>query len=142
MRDAADEVEVRAAGGVLWRPSAAGPEILLVHRPRYDDWTLPKGKAEPDESDDACAEREVLEETGMRVERGPLLCRVRYTDSRGRAKEVAYFDLRVTVGAFEPNDEVDEVRWVVPSVAKAALTYPHDAAVVDAFVAARNDGPI
>jgi 8-oxo-dGTP diphosphatase len=130
-------IEVRAAGGVVWRSATGEPEVLLVHRPRYGDWTLPKGKNEPDEDDAHCAVREVLEETGMRVELGPLLCRVQYSDARGRAKEVAYFDLRATVGVFAPNDEVDEVRWVVPAVAKAALTYAHDVAVIDAFLEAR-----
>jgi 8-oxo-dGTP diphosphatase len=137
VHEPSDAIEVRAAGGVVWRSAAGEPEILLVHRPRYGDWTLPKGKNEPDEPDEVCAVREVLEETGMRVELGPLLCRVQYTDARGRAKEVAYFDLCATVGSFEPNDEVDEVRWAVPAVAKAALTYAHDVAVIDAFLEAR-----
>jgi 8-oxo-dGTP diphosphatase len=129
-----DDVEVLAAGGVVWRPAGAEPEILLIHRPRYDDWTLPKGKLDPGETEEAAAVREVLEETGFHVEVGDLVARSRYHDQHGRSKEVAYYDLRVTVGEFAPNDEVDEARWAVPAVARLALSYERDVEVLEAFL--------
>ncbi|HYI62430.1 MAG TPA: NUDIX hydrolase [Acidimicrobiales bacterium] len=123
-------VEVRAGGGLVLRPSGAGVEVLLVHRPRYDDWSLPKGKARPGESDEACARREVEEETGLCCRLGPELPPVRYVDRKGRAKRVRYWEMTVEGGAFTPNDEVDEVRWVAAEEAAALLTYDHDVALV------------
>lgn len=122
-------VEVRAAGGIVWRRSADGePEVLLVHRPRYDDWSLPKGKREPGESDESCARREVLEETGLRVELGDPLPDVRYEDHRGRPKVVRYWVMRPLdePEPFVPNDEVDEIRWCSLRDARKRLSYDHD----------------
>ena len=120
-------IEVRAAGTVPWRWAAdGGVEVLVVHRPRYDDWSLPKGKCEPGEADEACALRETLEETGCT---GPLsseLGAVRYYDRKGRSKQVRYWALQVDGGDFEPNSEVDEARWLPVAEAEAILTYPHD----------------
>jgi 8-oxo-dGTP diphosphatase len=120
---------VRAAGGVL----VEGERVALVHRPRYDDWTLPKGKNLPGEDDTAAALREVLEETGFqgRIERD--LGVVRYTVERHGAvlpKVVRYFVMRVAGGAFEPNDEVDELRWVRRDQAAQLLSYDRDREVL------------
>ena len=122
--------EVRAAGGVVVRDG----EVLLVHRPKYDDWTLPKGKAEPGESDEACARREVEEETGFVCELGPELATVRYRDRYGRPKAVRYWEMRPVRGGFEPTDEVDKARWVPAGEAAAVLTYAHEAEVLAPYV--------
>jgi 8-oxo-dGTP diphosphatase len=118
--------EVRAAGGVVRRSGRRGPEFALVHRARYDDWTFPKGKAEQGESDEENAEREVREETGFVCERGPEVGSVRYVDRRERPKTVRYWLMYPVGGAFVPNDEVDELRWVDAESAAALLTYRHD----------------
>jgi 8-oxo-dGTP diphosphatase len=128
--------QVRAGGGVVWRPSAAGDaEVLLVHRPRYDDWSLPKGKRELGESDEACALREVEEETGLRCALGPELTGTSYVDHKGRAKAVRWWVMTVLDGRFDPNDEVDELRWLAVDRARALLSYERDRAVLDDFLA-------
>jgi 8-oxo-dGTP diphosphatase len=122
---------IEAAGGVVWRRSGRGGiRVLIVHRPRYDDWSLPKGKLEPGESHRRAAQREVREETGLRCQVGPELLEVRYRDRKGRDKRVRYWAMEPVHGAFEPNDEVDEVRWVGADSAATALSYPWDARVV------------
>jgi 8-oxo-dGTP diphosphatase len=130
--------EVVAAGGVLWRPGPGGePEIVVVHRPRYDDWSLPKGKLERDEHPIEAACREIVEETGFRGVVGPALGTVRYRVEKVGAptasKLVHYWAVRADGGAFVPGDEVDALRWTAP--AKAQLTYPHDEGVVARFTA-------
>jgi 8-oxo-(d)GTP phosphatase len=131
---AVDEVreplEVRAGGGVVRRRSVQGPQIVLVHRPRYDDWTLPKGKAHPGESDEASALREVQEETGLRCLLGPEVGTVRYHDHLDRPKTVRYWLMHPAGGGFVPNDEVDRMRWVDPEEALDVLTYGYDRDVV------------
>ena len=128
---------MRAAGGAVWRRSAdGGVEVLVVHRPRYDDRTLPKGKCEAGESDEETAVREVLEETGLRCELGADLGDVRYVDHQGRPKVVRYWAMTVLDGAFEPNDEVDEVAWLSLADAAAALSYQHDAVVLERLLPA------
>ncbi|MCU1449917.1 MAG: hypothetical protein JWP02_2087 [Acidimicrobiales bacterium] len=125
---------VQAAGGVVWRPSASDePEVLLVHRPKYDDWTLPKGKLDAGEGSEDAALREVEEETGLRCALGPELASTEYADRYGRPKRVRYWAMEVDDGHFEPNDEVDEVRWLPVSVARESLTYDRDREVLDAF---------
>ena len=114
---------VRAAGGLVLR---AGPEVLLVHRPKYDDWTFPKGKVEPGESDEICALREVREETGLRCTLGEEVGRTRYTDSKGRPKVVRWWRMTVESGAFEPNREVDAIDWLDPDEAALRLTHERD----------------
>ena len=126
----ADLQNVRAAGGVVRRRGPAGPEIALVHRPRYDDWTLPKGKANEGESDIVSALREVREETGMRCELGPEVAEVSYRDHLDRSKVVRYWLMYPSGGGFVPNDEVDLLRWIAPDQALALLTYAHDRDVV------------
>ncbi len=126
------EVEqvVRAAGGLVTRPAVETVEVLLVHRPAYDDWSLPKGKAYPGESDEECALREVEEETGLRCRLGERLPEVRYRDAKGRSKVVSYFAMRPLEGSFEPHDEVDDVRWLPLEAALEALTYERDRALL------------
>jgi len=122
---------VRAAGGVVWRDG----RVLLVHRPRYDDWTFPKGKADDGEPDESCALREVEEETGLVCELGPELPATEYVDARGRPKRVRWWRMRL-VGdhGFTPNDEIDELRWAAPSEAAALLSYRRDVDLLAAEV--------
>jgi 8-oxo-dGTP diphosphatase len=128
--------EVRAAGGLVYRTVTDGDvEVLLVHRPRYDDWSLPKGKAEPGESDEDCALREVFEETGFRVHLEEPIGAIRYHDRKGRPKVVHYWRMRPRSGSdrFLPNDEVDEIRWCSPADAVVLLSYDHDRDLVSAM---------
>ena len=118
---------VRAAGGLVLRDG----KFLLVHRPRYDDWTFPKGKCDVAEPDEACALREVHEETG-------LVCRIdgevgttEYVDSKGRPKRVRWWLMEPLEGDFSPNDEVDEVRWAEPAEAATLLSYDRDLALLE-----------
>jgi 8-oxo-dGTP diphosphatase len=124
--------EILAGGAVLWRPAGAEVEVGLVHRPRYDDWSLPKGKLEPRESTRVAAWREVAEETGARVALGRFLGRTRYRVGSER-KVVEYFAARFRSGSFEPSDEVDEMRWLPLSAAADLLSYDHDRTVLSAF---------
>ncbi len=120
---------VRAAGGLVMRDGS----VLLVHRPRYDDWSFPKGKAGSRwESDRTTALREVREETGLRCGLGERLPDVTYVDARGRPKIVRYWLMRPRTGEFRPSDEVDEVRWLAPEAARRLLTHDHDRALIDA----------
>jgi 8-oxo-dGTP diphosphatase len=120
---------VRAAGGVVLRRGVGGgTEVLLVHRPRYDDWSWPKGKCDPDESYEECARREVEEETGIVAELGAPLPDVRYRDQKNRPKLVRYWVMRPVSdpGPFRPNDEVDEIAWLSVAAASERLSYDHD----------------
>jgi 8-oxo-dGTP diphosphatase len=118
---------IRAAGGLVVR----GDEVLLVHRPRYDDWTLPKGKLEAGESWEDGARREVEEETGLRCALGEELPSDSYTDPRGRPKTVRWWRMSVLEDrGFTPGDEIDELRWLTPDDAVALLCYEHDRRLV------------
>jgi 8-oxo-dGTP diphosphatase len=121
------EPEVRAAGGVVTQERDGGVAVMVVHRPRYDDWSLPKGKLEPGETLEACAQREVLEETGFVVALGDAIGTVDYVDRKGRPKRVHYWEMSVIDGEFAANDEVDEIRWLSPSDAIELLSYERDA---------------
>jgi len=123
---------VRAAGGLVTRDGDRGAlEILLVHRPRYDDWTLPKGKVEPGETDEECALREVEEETSLVCALGEEVAVSSYEDARGRPKRVRYFWMTPADGSkASPQNEVDAVRWVTREGALDALSYARDREVV------------
>ncbi|HEY9415122.1 MAG TPA: NUDIX domain-containing protein [Pseudonocardia sp.] len=128
------EVDVVAAGGVLWRPGADGrPVIAVIHRPRYGDWSLPKGKLERGETAPVAAVREIAEETGYTVQLGHQLGEVYYQVPEGR-KVVHWWSTRALSGGFAPGDEVDELRWLSPEVAHAQLSYSHDQEVLDRFL--------
>ena len=126
---------IQAAGAVLWRNKGKAIEIALVHRPRYDDWSLPKGKLETGESHIACAYREVLEETGVTPIFGPELGQAIYTVPEGK-KVVRYWAAKASdtpYGQIDPA-EIDEVLWLTPAAAKKKLTLEDDQAVVDFFL--------
>jgi len=136
-----DRPLVLAAGAVLHRTGPEGHEVLLVHRPRYDDWSLPKGKLEAGESWRDGARREVEEETGHTGVLGAEVARVRYRDHRDRPKEVRYFALADPEGTFAANDEVDEVAWLPLAAARRKVTRPDDARVIDALGRHLEDQP-
>lgn len=132
-------VIVHAAGGVVTRTAPDGTtEVLIVHRPRYDDWSLPKGKAEPGERAEDTALREVEEETGYRCVLGTEIPTVHYEDRRGRHKEVRFWHMAVISDelpkpddkTFVPNEEVDELRWISPTAAATLLSYDADRNIV------------
>lgn len=120
------------AGGVVWRMRDNAPEILLVHRPRYDDWTLPKGKLLPDEPKLLAAVREVGEETGARVAVQKRLRAGTYLVD-GARKKVTYWAMRYLGGEFTPNHEVDEIAWLRIGQARSRVTYEVDRAVLEHF---------
>ena len=126
---------VYAAGAVLWRPDGdpAVPEIALIHRPRYDDWSLPKGKVDPGETEPVTAVREVHEETGYTAHLGRRLTSVSYPVEQG-TKKVRYWAARQTGGEFTPNDEVDELKWLPVTAAMKQLGYAHDRKVLRRFM--------
>ena len=129
-----DDYEVLAAGGVLWRRTPDGQvEILLIHRPKYDDWSFPKGKLDDGESFELAAAREIEEETGLRCTFGAELPSPTYRDNKGRSKLVRYWAMSDCAGEFHPTDEVDEVRWVPRRDAEGMLSYDHDREVLRAL---------
>ncbi|HEY7280722.1 MAG TPA: NUDIX hydrolase [Actinomycetota bacterium] len=118
---------VRAAGGLLLRPGPDGAlEVALVHRPKYDDWSFPKGKLTAEESFEEAALREVEEETGFRARLDREIPSTRYRDANGRAKLVRYWTMTPLDGEFRPNIEVDDLRWFPLDEAARTLTYAHD----------------
>jgi 8-oxo-dGTP diphosphatase len=119
--------ELKAAGAVVWRVGSDGDiEVALIHRPRYDDWSFPKGKLLPGETLAEAAVREVGEETGFRCRMGEVIGSHRYRDSRARWKEVTYWLMEWVEGLFDPSDEVDRLRWVPLAEAELVLTYDRD----------------
>jgi 8-oxo-dGTP pyrophosphatase MutT (NUDIX family) len=132
------EPSIEAAGGIVWRKDAARGEleVCLVHRPRYDDWTFPKGKLRAGESHRDGAEREVEEETGYVVRVGDVAGETRYSKSDGaslRAKRVRYWSMEVVGGRFGPGDEVDEIAWLTVEEALRRLTFDHDRRMLARF---------
>jgi 8-oxo-dGTP diphosphatase len=127
------EPEVLAAGGVLVRDDG---RVAVVHRPRYDDWSLPKGKLDAGESFEDGALREVWEETGVRARIREELAPVEYVDRKGRDKLVRWYRMDVDGAhdAFVPNDEVDELRWLTPDEALDLVDYDHDRALLGTIV--------
>jgi 8-oxo-dGTP diphosphatase len=124
---------VRAAGGVPVRQTPEGLRVLVIHRPQYDDWSFPKGKCEVDESDEACAVREVEEETGLVCALEDELPSTSYTDSRGRPKRVRYWRLRIVGGELRFLHEADDARWLSPAEAESLLSYERDLVVLGAL---------
>lgn len=135
-----DGLTVRAAGCVLWRsaPVGEGVELALVHRPKWQDWSHPKGKLKRLEDAREAALREVLEETGMVCELGAELPSAHY-EVEGRPKEVRYWAAEAVAGRFAPNSEVDVMSWLSPARARTRLTHPRDRDLVDAFLATLHD---
>ena len=129
--------DVVAAGAVVSRKGPEGREVLLVHRPKYDDWSFPKGKQDPGEHVAATAVREVLEETGVEIRLGRPLRPQLYAVSGGRAKTVHYWVGHVVgdddVSSFEINEEVDDLAWLSESAAKERMTYLDDIDLLDQF---------
>jgi 8-oxo-dGTP diphosphatase len=125
--------EVRAGGGLVWRRVEGRLEVLLVHRPAYDDWSFPKGKLETGESEPEAALREVGEETGLRCLLGRELPPTSYVDAQGRPKTVRYWAMAPVDGEATPRHEVDEVRWLTPDEASGAATYERDRRLVSAL---------
>jgi 8-oxo-dGTP diphosphatase len=117
-----EDAEVLAAGGLVTRDG----DILVVHRPKYDDWSLPKGKLDKGEDFEQAALREVWEETGYRCRLGRPLGDTTYHDNKDRSKLVRYFEMHPEGGEFTPNDEVDELRWLPISDAHDLLSYDFD----------------
>jgi 8-oxo-dGTP diphosphatase len=132
---ASEKHEVLAAGCVPVRRSGGGVEVAVIHRPRYEDWSLPKGKLDQGESFEEAALRELEEETGLRGELGPELSSHTYTDRKGRSKLVRWWLLRDPVGEFAPNHEADQLRWLPPEDAVELLAYEHDRELVREAVA-------
>ena len=126
---------IRAAGALLWREnSELKIEIALIHRPRYDDWSLPKGKIEEGESSLRCAFREVIEETGITPQFGLELGSVEYKEPAG-LKRVKYWAAKALTEEFLPNEEVDEIKWLDPQDALTRATHESDRTIIESFLA-------
>lgn len=123
---------IRAAGAVVWREAADGPRVAVIHRPRQNDWSLPKGKLEAGEDELATAVRETEEETGWAVEVGAELTTTAY-EVAGEPKTVRYWAMRARHGAFAPTHEVDALEWLPLALARQRLTYERDVGVLDRF---------
>jgi 8-oxo-dGTP diphosphatase len=132
---AAKKSPTLAAGAVLWRPDerTGTPEIAVIHRPRYDDWSLPKGKVDPGETEPVTAVREIEEETGFRSHLERQLPTVSYPVDSG-IKKVRYWAARCVSGEFAANHEVDELKWLAPKQAMSELVYPQDRKVLRRFL--------
>lgn len=138
VRGSDDRPPVRAAGGVVGRDGDHEPEVVLIHRGRHDDWSLPKGKLDDGESFAEAALREVAEETGLRCRAGAELPEVRY-EVNGRPKVVRFWAMDPIGGDLAPADldEVDEVRWVPLAEARELVSYTADRELLDAWAARR-----
>ncbi len=123
---------VHAAGAVLWRTRRNAVEVALIHRPRYDDWSLPKGKVDPGETEPVTAVREILEETGQHAQLGRRLGAVRYPVTQG-VKKVRYWAAQALGGDFVPNHEVDDLVWLPVDAAMKELQYAYDRKILRRF---------
>ena len=135
MSGSSPAAEVEAAGGVVVRDEGDRRLVAIVHRPRWDDWTFPKGHLERGEELLDCALREVLEETGLVCEADAVSIEAHHVDHKGRAKRVTYWRMRPLSGVFTPNREVDEIGWFTRGQARRRLTYAGDQRVLDSLVA-------
>jgi 8-oxo-dGTP diphosphatase len=129
------EPEILAAGGVVWRRADDGrKEVAVIYRPKYDDWTLPKGKLDPGETFEQAALREVHEETGLRCRLGRRLEDTHYHDRHNRPKVVQWWEMEAEPGSgeFVPNNEVSELEWLSPEEARTRMTYDRDKELVTA----------
>ena len=123
--------EIRAAGGIVHRDGPDGTEVLVVHRPKYQDWSLPKGKVDPGETLEQTALREVEEETGVRAKLGRHVGSNEYRDRHGRSKRVDWYLMEPIDGDFTQNDEVDEIRWIPVNQAHQLLTHEDDYSLIE-----------
>jgi 8-oxo-dGTP diphosphatase len=125
---------ILAGGGIVWRRGEGGVvEIVLVHRPVYDDWSFPKGKLHPGETEAQAALREVQEETGLVCRLGPGIGTTSYRDPKRRPKTVRYWEMTTTAGTLGPANEIDDARWVPLEEALLLLTYAHDRRLLDGW---------
>ena len=141
MNDQPDKTNdvIQAAGGLVWREAAHGPEVLLVHRPHYDDWSFPKGKMEPGETWTETAMREVEEETGMKVALSDFAGSLSYLVKQ-RVKIVLFWNMQIRAEtALMPDDEVDQVKWLPVEQALTTLDYHGEQDILRAVVASRQD---
>lgn len=129
---------IYAAGAVLWRTRRKAVEVALIHRPRYDDWSLPKGKVDPGETEPVAAVREIFEETGQYAHLGRRLGAVNYPVQQG-VKKVRYWAARALGGEFTPNHEVDDLVWLPVDAAMKQLQYPYDRKILRRFTKAPAD---
>jgi 8-oxo-dGTP pyrophosphatase MutT (NUDIX family) len=128
------ETVVRAGGGIVWRRGQGGVvEIVLIHRPAYDDWSFPKGKLHPGETEAQAALREVEEETGLRCRLGREVGTAAYRDPKRRPKTVRYWEMTPAAGTLGAANEVDDARWVPLGEAPMLLTYEHDRRLLDGW---------
>lgn len=125
---------IQAAGAVLWRHTGTSVEVALIHRPRYDDWSLPKGKLDAGETMPHAAVREIAEETGLTARLRGCLGDVHYVTPEG-LKRVRYWSAQAGTGGFAPNEEADELRWCSTTQAAALLSYRRDVEVLQRFAA-------
>ena len=137
-RSVVTEGVVRAGGGIVWRRGQGGVvEIVLIHRPAYDDWSFPKGKLHPGETEAQAALREVQEETGLRCRLGREVGTTAYRDPKRRPKTVRYWEMTPTAGTLAAANEVDDARWVPLGEAPGLLTYDHDRRLLEGWQPAR-----
>ncbi len=133
---------VQAAGGMVVRRHNGSLEVVLVHRPAQQDWSVPKGKLEEGETYELAALREVREETGMSCRLLRFIGHTDYVDRKGRPKAVAYWVMAAVGGFFTPNTEVDELRWLSPEHAGGQLSYPRDRELAAVLLAADQVEPL
>ncbi len=134
---------MRAAGGIVIRKGPAGGlEVALIYRASRHDWSFPKGKREPGETDLFCARREVEEETGLLCNVASYVGMTEYVDRRDRPKTVKYWIMEPLEGEFEPTEEVDDMQWVPIDLARHVLTYEHDRELLETMTGSLGSRPL